>query len=577
MPSRVMVRSLSMPPRELSSWVYVIVPTPRSTSLAARRPSRSSAPGPTTSNLAKDDSSNSPAVRAGRQVLGDDGRRPVLAGPAARPQRLVGGVLVAAVPVHPLPARLLAEDGAEPLVTGVGRWEPQRPTGGALVVGVGDVVVRRVHLVGAGQAVAAGAVVRPEATDVHPPEVTGRFAADDPLGDHLPVAAGSGDAVGAEAGRHEEPGHVALAEDELAVGRERLRAVDELVHVGVDQRGHERLCSLGQREEAIPVGGEELVVERGGDLARDAPRRRIALVAAHDHPADLLAEVDEAIGVAHRRQARRHRHPGAGDGVLVGHRHDRHVHAGESTDLVGEHASGVDDDLALDSGGAGGGGDVDVGDAAAVGPLAHGGDADAGDPRAGRDLDAGGAGPGGQGHRQVAGVEPAVGGQPHGAEDTGRIEPALEQRRGLRGGDELERKAERLGPSGLTAQLLEPFGCRGETQRPHLVPAGVVSGLGVQAAVQLGPVHHHRREGDRPAELADEPGGVERRAARELVPLDQQDVGPTELGEVVGDGCAADPAADDHHTGPVADRRDTTQRRRATSRRRGRRPTGSRW
>ena len=125
MPSRVMVRSLSMPPRELSSWVYVIVPTPRSTSLAARRPSRSSAPGADDLELGERRFVEEPGGAPGRQVLRDDGRRPVLAGPAARPQPLVGRVLVAAVPVDPLPARLLAEDGAEPLVT------RDRPVGGA--------------------------------------------------------------------------------------------------------------------------------------------------------------------------------------------------------------------------------------------------------------------------------------------------------------------------------------------------------------------------------------------------------------------------------------------------------------
>ena len=121
--------------------------------------------------------------------------------------------------------------------------------------------------------------------------------------------------------------------------------------------------------------------------------------------------------------------------------------------------------------------------------------------------------------------------------------------------------------SGVEARRSDPTSCQ-----PGSWPVSAC-----RAPVQLGPVHHHRRERDRPAELADEPGGVERRATRELIALDEQDVGPTELGEVVGDGCAADPAADDHHTGPVAHRRDTTQRRRATSRRRGRRSTARRW
>ena len=46
--------------------------------------------------------------------------------------------------------------------------------------------------------------------------------------------------------------------------------------------------------------------------------------------------------------------------------------------------------------------------------------------------------------------------------------------------------------------------------------------------------------------LADETRRVERRAARELGPVDEHDVVPSELREVVGDARAPHPAADDH-------------------------------
>ncbi len=48
------------------------------------------------------------------------------------------------------------------------------------------------------------------------------------------------------------------------------------------------------------------------------------------------------------------------------------------------------------------------------------------------------------------------------------------------------------------------------------------------------------------AQLADEAGGVERRAAGQLVAVEQHDVALAELREVVGDRGAADAAADDH-------------------------------
>ena len=64
---------------------------------------------------------------------------------------------------------------------------------------------------------------------------------------------------------------------------------------------------LGERQEAVPVRRQERVVERGRDDAVHAPRIRVALVAADDQPADLLAEVHEAVRVAHRRQVLRDR------------------------------------------------------------------------------------------------------------------------------------------------------------------------------------------------------------------------------------------------------------------------------
>ena len=98
-----------------------------------------------------------------------------------------------------------------------------------------------------------------------------RRAVDDPLGHHLADAAGRGQAVHAEAGRHPEAAHRGLAEQELAVRRERLRrrarpwrsrrraapapgagrlAHDSanLVEVGLEQRAR-----LGQRRRRRPA------------------------------------------------------------------------------------------------------------------------------------------------------------------------------------------------------------------------------------------------------------------------------------------------------------------------------------
>ena len=98
-----------------------------------------------------------------------------------------------------------------------------------------------------------------------------------------------------------KPVHVALAEHELVVGREALGPVHQLHDVGVLGRGNPAAGVLHQRREAIPVLGEQLVVEVGGH-AVDRPRRRIALVAAEHEAVALAAEVHEVVGIAELRQ-----------------------------------------------------------------------------------------------------------------------------------------------------------------------------------------------------------------------------------------------------------------------------------
>ena len=105
---------------------------------------------------------------------------------------------------------------------------------------------------------------------------------------------------------------------------------------------------------------------------------------------------------------------------------------------------------------------------------------------------------------------------------------------------QLERQPERLRPAGLPPRLLPARLRRRQPQPAALDPAAV------ERAVELDRVHHHPRQRDRAAELADEPGRVERRAGGELIAVDQHHVLPAQLGEVVGDRAAAHAPADDH-------------------------------
>jgi hypothetical protein len=73
--SRVIVKSHSIPPRRLSICVYVTLPISRATLFAESRSRNSAAPGPVTSSLANEDSSNSAAAsrqaRCSAPIAGD--------------------------------------------------------------------------------------------------------------------------------------------------------------------------------------------------------------------------------------------------------------------------------------------------------------------------------------------------------------------------------------------------------------------------------------------------------------------------------------------------------------------------
>ena len=268
--------------------------------------------------------------------------------------------------------------------------------------------------------------------------------------------------------------------------------------------------------------------------SRSAHGAELALVAAHDEPAALLAEVDEEVGVAHRRQVRAAALPERlRDEVLVGEGDDRDPHAGQPSDLGRVHAAGVDHDVGLD---------VALVRAHPVHAAAV--DVDAEDPRVEVDRAAAAARAVGERVGELRRVQVAVGRQPRGAQHAvGDHQRELLPR--LLGGDQLEREPERLRPAGLAPRLLPALRRAGQPDAAALGPARVELPA-AELPVQLDRVHHHLRQRDRRAELADEARGVEGRAARELVAVEQHDVAPAQLREVVGDRRPADPSADDH-------------------------------
>ena len=261
--------------------------------------------------------------------------------------------------------------------------------------------------------------------------------------------------MGTEPGRHEEPAHLALAEDELVVRRERLGAVYHPVDPGISDRRHAPDGPVHDLGEARPIRGEQLAVEIGWDPVK-RPRRRMALVSTHAQPADFLAKVDQVVRIAQLWQARVNPLDRFGEQVLVGHRDDRHVDAHHPSDLRREHATGVDDDvgpdllpLAL----------VLDGDASHP-PSCH---VDTDDPRVRSDPRPALTGAGRKREGEARRVQPAIRRQVDRAEDTfGRHQ--REECSGVLRPDQFEREAERLGPAGLPSKLLVALRARRESQ-----------------------------------------------------------------------------------------------------------------
>ena len=211
---------------------------------------------------------------------------------------------------------------------------------------------------------------------------------------------------------------------------------------------------------------------------------------------------------------------------------DRDVHADHAPDLRRVHAPRVHDDVGADR--------ALVGDDLVHPAVAQ---VDAGDPRALLDVGAEQAGAVGQGEGELAGVEVAVERDERGRDHAvGRHR--REHRLRLGGRHELHLEAEALRPAGLALDLLVALARRRQPQPAELVPARILARLARQVGVEADRVLHHLGQADGRAQLADEAGRVPRRAVGEPVLLDQDDVAPAELGEVVEDAAAPDPAAD---------------------------------
>ena len=258
--------------------------------------------------------------------------------------------------VGALPAILAAEIGVARAVRAgargsrqqvVQRAGAQRARGLQLLARPAHGVVQAQRLARAlSQALAIG-VVRAEAADVHVPQVAGGLAIGDPLRDQLARTAGVGDAGRIETGADEVIAQLrCLAQDEIAIGREALRAVEQHLDLGrlqagcaVDGVGHQDL-------ELVPVLVQQLELEAAGDRVH-RPGFGLGFEAAHEQAAHLLLVVDEAVGVAHHRQHGVHAFDLVGDDVEVLSRVQRHRHPRQRAELPRPLAGTVHQRLAV--------------------------------------------------------------------------------------------------------------------------------------------------------------------------------------------------------------------------------------
>ena len=110
--------------------------------------------------------------------------------------------------------------------------------------------------------------------------------------------------------------------------------------------------------------------------------------------------------------------------------------------------------------------------------------------------------------------------------------------------DDLDVEPDRARPARPALELLEALRARRDPEAPDRLEDAE---LAVELHAVAAEAHHRRRR----VELGDEPGRVAGRAARQLALLEEEDVRPAGLGEVIGDARPGDPAADDNHPRPL--------------------------
>jgi hypothetical protein len=157
-------------------------------------------------------------------------------------------------------------------------------------------------------------------------------------------------------------------------------------------------------------------------------------------------------------------------------------------------------------------------------------------------------------HRQIGRRDVTVVRVVQGADDVRRVAAVAEvderpQLLDLARRDHLEGHADRIGRAAVLLVLVHPCPAGGEAQVAGHVEADVLTGLRGQALVQVDRVLVQLPDRIAHVKERQQAGGVPGGARRELGALEQHDVGPALLRQVIERGHADDPAADHHHPG----------------------------
>ena len=363
---------------------------------------------------------------------------------------------------------------------------------------------------------------------------------DHPVGQREADAAALAEAGHDGAGAPEIGQALHRADQRVAVEREGEGAVDDLLDAGLLDAGEMLEADFQRRRDAVEIGRQQFMAEIPRRVDR-RPRLAGLFIGAEQDAVALLAGVDLALEVEHADHLAagrlvefldlRHR---LGEQIHVLHGQHRQFDADHAADLARPQAAAVDDMLGLDR--ALFGDDVP----GAVGLLRQFDDAVAQHDLGAEFLGRLGVGDGGAG-----GIEMAFDRIPHGADEIGLVHQR-EHRLGFGRRDQLGVHAEIAALGVGQPQEIHALGRIGHHHAAGQMQRAGLAGDLLDLLVELHRIGLQLGDVGVAVQRVEAAGRMPGRAGGQLRALDQHDVGPAGLGQMVEHRAADDAAADDN-------------------------------